>query len=147
MQRITLPPGTTRENVEEPPGDRRGDCLRACFASIFELDLDEVPHFVAQDDWWGCLTRWLKTRNLAIVERPYTVADDEATVWTPPSPIDVPTVVTGPSPRGGGIQHAVVAINGQVVHDPHPSGAGLAEGSRGVYYLVALDPAQQPVLA
>lgn len=39
---------------------------------------------------------------------------------------DIYHEISGPSPRGNGVYHAVVGRNGEVVHDPHPSRAGLA---------------------
>lgn len=47
-------------------------------------------------------------------------------------------IIGGPSPRGGGILHAVVGLNGEVAFDPHPSKAGLAgDPSKWTYdYLV-----------
>lgn len=35
-------------------------------------------------------------------------------------------IISGPSPRGNGVYHAVIGLNGQVHFDPHPSRAGLA---------------------
>lgn len=37
-------------------------------------------------------------------------------------------VVVGPSPRGA-YNHAVVGLNGKIVHDPHPDGGGLLDGA------------------
>lgn len=34
---------------------QRGDCLRATIASLLELPLEEVPHFVEHDDYFGVL--------------------------------------------------------------------------------------------
>lgn len=117
---------------------QRGNCLQAALASIFELELDDVPHFVGMgDDWWEALWRWLRERNIEIhYER-----------VTPPGgwlPLGVPYLLTGPSPRGE-FSHVVVAQNHEIIHDPHPDGTGLAEGWRGAYYFVVLDPARQPI--
>lgn len=42
---------------DHPDGPQRGDCLRACVASILELDYDDVPDL--QGDYQP-LFRWLK---------------------------------------------------------------------------------------
>lgn len=125
MQAITLPPGV--EDVEALPGDQRGDCLRACVASLFGLPLAEVPHFVAHDDWWGCLEGWLAGRNMAV-----TWIEGGPTVW------HTPYIATGKSPRGP-FKHAVIERNGDLIHDPHPSGAGLDGDRQGVYLVTPLD--------
>jgi len=52
----------------------KGDCWRACIASILELDIDEVPNFVGDSDHTKGITAdtlcrdWLKERGLYIVE-------------------------------------------------------------------------------
>jgi len=33
--------------------------------------------------------------------------------------------ISGPSPRGNGVTHAVVGYDGQIVFDPHPDNTGL----------------------
>jgi hypothetical protein len=45
--------------------------------------------------------------------------------------------ISGPSPRGQGIWHAVVGCNGQIVHDPHPSKAGLLDPEQWQYAILA----------
>jgi hypothetical protein len=54
--------------VFDEDGDnvQRGDCLRACVASIFELPLADVPHFVEADDWLGWYTRWVRARGFVL---------------------------------------------------------------------------------
>jgi hypothetical protein len=113
----------------EEPGARPGDCLRACFASIFDRSLLEVPHFAeaddADDDWWE-LARGFVTR--------VTLGEYELK-WFPPRPQiggpggispDHAVVLTGPSPRGP-FNHAVVGDprTMEMLHDPHPSRAGI----------------------
>ena len=125
-QDIFVEPGMTAEDLERP-GVRRGNCLQAAFASLFELPLEAVPHFVAEDDWWGCLERWLAARGLL-------------PVWVPHSdviPWGIPYLATGVSPRGE-FKHVVIEQNGELIHDPHPEGTGLKGHRTGVYLLVSL---------
>lgn len=102
-----------------------GDCFSACLASVLDLPLDEVPVFVAEPDWYGSCVRWLRARGIHLV---LLQGLDTTWPWIPPS--DLPIIVGGPSPRGPW-HHAVVGIwrgGGamEVLHDPHPSRAGLA---------------------
>lgn len=104
-------------NVEGRPGD----CWKTCIASLLELPMDEVPHFVEFGDlWWDVTQTFIKS---------YAGEDKELRWWEDIN--EVPDgheylIGTGASPRGD-FQHAVIVDRSkQVVHDPHPSRAGLA---------------------
>ncbi len=115
-------------------GAPNGDCLPACIASILELPLAEVPHFGAED-WFAALTAWLAPRGL------YPVCAGVAGDWRPAGL----HILAGKSPRGAFL-HAVVARGAEIVHDPHPSRAGLLSHAD-VTMLVPLDPADAERLA
>lgn len=131
LQTRFVAPGTTLEEIDALPGEERGNCLQAAIASLFEVDLVEVPHFVAHEDWWGCLDGWLAERNLLAV----WVKDGHEIPW------GIDYLAVGTSPRGS-FKHVVIERNGELVHDPHPSGDGLVE-REGIYYLVARDLVRQ----
>ena len=86
--------------------DGRGDCLRACVASILELDLHDVPDF-GLFGW-----NWM-----------------QALVCYADIDIEVPHETSGYWIAGGmsarGVRHSVVFLGGEMAHDPHPSRAGL----------------------
>lgn len=120
----------------------RGNCLQAAIASVLELPLEEVPHFVAlpQNEWWPALFNWFHDRGILVnYER---IQDDIGRpipgAW---APLGIPYLLAGPSPRGE-FSHVVVAMNHEVIHDPHPDATGLAPGWRGVYYFLVADPAR-----
>lgn len=88
--------------------DGRGDCLRACVASVLELSPGEVPDF--------SMFGWLWLDALALFCDVETVVPHEASgFW----------IANGRSPRGGGVRHSVVFHEQELAHDPHPSRAGL----------------------
>ena len=89
----------------------KGNCMTAAIASMLELPLEEVPNFVEQDDFWGSLDSFLKSYNLCL----RTIDTD----WCPPWP----HFVEGLSPRG--VPHIVIYEGDKMVHDPHPSRAGV----------------------
>lgn len=98
----------------------RGDCLRACVASLLELGADEVPNFRLADDQWGAMQDWLAGRGLtAIRVRPDGLYPR----------LNAHCIVTGDSPRNSTVLHAVVGKieddTIHVVHDPHPENTGL----------------------
>lgn len=93
-----------------------GNCLQACVASILELDLDQVPNFVENDDWFQALETFLERFDLQPAQLDPTKTEK---IWKP----------TGFHIKGGlgprKLHHAVVGLAGKTVHDPHPDGGGL----------------------
>ena len=115
-----------QEFVHLPEIGQFGDCQRAVIASLLELPISEVPHFLRDasgnpSDYWDSLQGFLASRGLAYMHVP---ACSGASFFG--DGVDVYHEISGPSPRGGGVMHAVVGRNGVIVHDPHPSKAGLA---------------------
>lgn len=107
------------------PGKQYGDCMRACVASLLNMNIALVPHFLRDADgksveFWEGIYDFLDSRGYEMIPsivayRPKMTAD-----------LDGYHIVSGPSPRGNGLYHAVVGRHGDVVFDPHPSRAGLA---------------------
>jgi hypothetical protein len=90
-------------------GPQKGDCFRACVASILEMDIDDLPNYHGYN-WWN---RWIAwgTKHGLVFECYYP---DEV-------PPEAEYVIAGPkSPRIPDITHAVVVKNGKIVWDPHP---------------------------
>lgn len=104
-------------------GDGEGNCFQAALASVFELSLEEVPNFCVDDpdDWYPTVNTWLGERyGLWLV-----LTQIGSGTTKPPSPQGY-HLISGLSPRQG-VRHSVVGLDGKMVHDPHPSGDGLAE--------------------
>lgn len=92
----------------------RGNCLMACVASILEEPLDALPDLFDEGSrrgdperwWWGILLECLAKRGM-------TARCEESDV--PPRGLAIASV------RMPGVPgHAVVTLNGAIVHDPHP---------------------------
>lgn len=99
-----------------------GNCLQAAIASLLDLPLVEVPHFVGRDwmtdgaeHWWTEWRRWSAARGLR-VEALETPQAGEYYLGGGPSPRD-------PENRS----HVAVYQDGDLVHDPHPDGTGVVE--------------------
>ena len=107
-----------------------GDCQRACIASILDLEMSAVPHFLqlANGEYQAfedAITSFMSARGLQIIEQTDTVGI---------MPLEY-HMIYGLSPRSNGdksLWHAVVGLGGLIVHDPHPSRSGLLP-SRWVY--------------
>lgn len=117
--------------IHDPANGVYGDCQRACFASLLDLPIDAVPHFVedgcSDDIFFGRIDQFLG--QLGLTEIIFNATD-------------VPVVVKacyhlmyGNTVRG--TYHVVVALDREVVHDPHPSRAGIImDGNVQYSYLV-----------
>lgn len=109
-----------------------GDCLRACTASLLDLALSEVPHFLAEhpgiSDDPAKMPNWYTPWENYVIEHGYA----PSIVWGPFS--KTPKLLgyyfaAGPAQREDGRigQHVVIMRDGELFHDPHPSNAGLME--------------------
>jgi hypothetical protein len=98
-------------------GSPYGSCYATAIASALDLDLAAVPNFVAfrSGRWWDAVLLWAQSNRLH-VER-------LAVCETTQIPAGLAVVASGQGPRGH--RHAVVWQDGRMVHDPHPSDAGL----------------------
>jgi hypothetical protein len=112
---------------------RTGNCFQAALASLFELELGDVPHFMALPpsvDWFEELQKWLLPRGLCAL---YVQAKN-------PDGVDLMAqyagyyLSDGKSPRGS--MHTVVSYRGELAHDPHPSGGGLVEETERLFFCV-----------
>lgn len=102
-----------------------GDCTRACLATLLNLPISAVPHFlkVARGqvyEFYEGVDAFLEERGLEIK---YQVPLSD--YWQPGGP-DVFHLISGQSPRSPKINHMVVGLNGRIIFDPHPSRVGLA---------------------
>lgn len=93
-----------------------GNCLSACIASLLHLPIEEVPYFMSNDingtAWVQKLSEWLKLRGFY----PLFLGG-----W---AKVPGPHIWRGKSPRGVAT-HAVIGIGDVMIHDPHPSRAGV----------------------
>lgn len=106
----------------------RGNCWPACIAQITGYRLDDVPHVHAEHETTMAaneeMQRWLHAHGWSLF----------AFNWPEPFPFVPPgtvAILSGPSPRLEGALHAVVGTvdcerrEWQLLHDPHPEGAGI----------------------
>ena len=97
-----------------------GNCFSACVASLLELPIDAVPYFMGDAPagepfaWFDGFLDWLRGFGLWAIPLPV------GNGWEP----EGLCILSGKSPRGS-FYHSVVARGLEVVHDPHPSRAGL----------------------
>jgi hypothetical protein len=116
------------------PDDKtvHGNCMQAAVASILGLQLDDVPDFFNEHqeapDGWHAFYDFMESKGYWAYEY-YTKKDYQ---FHP----DV-YYLDGDSARG--CRHACVYRGGELVHDPHPSNAGLLNVIY-IHILCAIDP-------
>ena len=106
------------------PPHSYGDCLRACIATILDLDTDFVPHFadkgVDATETLAHVRRWLGERGLTIAHfgfpgsMPLSDVMDFMGQMNP----GVTWLLFGDTGTTGDGLHVNVCIGGSVVHDP-----------------------------
>ena len=121
----------------QPEKNQYGDCLRACVASILEVDPETVPHFFHD----GCdgetaikrLREYLKTFNLNAY---YTIIDgsvkrEEIYKYHKDNNPDIYYLLFGSTNTG---EHVVICKNDKVVHNPSWAGPSIVKpGSNGFW--------------
>jgi hypothetical protein len=123
-------------------GHPHGNCYAACVASIFEVPIETLPQLPEDDAvviakyqtdankehwdignyydawWWEMWDAWFKEQGLSRFRMDYKLFDTRYYKQPPGY-----SILVGESDRG--FKHATVALNGKLVHDPHPDRTGL----------------------
>ncbi len=112
-------------------GGKEGNCMQAAIASILEVPMTEVPHFMLYDtdDWWEKYEDWTKQFGLQ------PIGIDPNGVWKPKGW----HLIIGGSPRGE-FDHVVVGFAGVAVHDPYPDGNCELTDIKAYEFFVQLEP-------
>lgn len=99
------------------PPESKGNCLATCYASIFELNIEDVPQFeeIDFDHLEESLDNWLFKFG---IQRCVIDADSD---FFPKGLC----IGSGPTIRSQDVFHATIYKNKKMIHDPHPSKAGL----------------------
>lgn len=122
-----------------PVGETIGNCFATCVACLLDMDLEDVPNFVATEDvdWWWRFQVWLAARGMYAIEINFVKSEDRRYNFEP-VPGGMGCILTGKSPRGDHL-HSVVGMTAEITggevrqsrcdvyHDPHPSDAGIED--------------------
>lgn len=126
----TLPPEDSYPDQTVLHDERNvGNCLQATIAGVLGWPLSAVPHFalLGEDHWWDCAQAWLSSQGYWIDYQPTSYAKEGGELlprcW-----------LSGRSPRG--FSHAVIGDSAtlQMLHDPHPTRAGLLAVDYTIYF-------------
>lgn len=121
-----MTPVTQEHPYHDPGRGLHGDCYRAALASLLDLPLADVPHFLTypKEQRREVVREFLQPRGLIPVIVPGPVFM-EAIVG---SGIDCYHLILG---KSGGCLHTCVGLNGSIVHDPSPPMPGVEWGLDG----------------
>lgn len=122
----------TPEKVMQTKFGNEGNCLLACIAGILHLDLDSIPKLwecnANFEDWFSSLNNWLKPLGYSYLEM--DIGEDFRDVLLPSFGYHI---MCGMTKRSSEYGHAVIAYQGKVWHDPHPSNDKFLE-EQGISY-------------
>lgn len=121
----------------DPDNGKFGDCFRAVICSLLGLSPDKVINFSDKfetgKEFWKNVDDFLKPMNLSII---YLNRDPFFKWMEEHSVKNFYHEIAGPSPRVNrtGLWHSVVGLNGEIIHDPHPSRLGLSGNKQDWHY-------------
>ena len=97
-----------------------GDCFRAAVASVLDLTLEQVPHFIRFGDYWHNSFRiFMRMMGWEYCGTSSTMNGEGLHM---DESINENFIVTIPSRSFDGVYHSVVANHkGLVIHDPNPN--------------------------
>lgn len=99
-----------------------GDCFTASLASLLDLPYEEVPYFIGMGDkWHESFFKFLFDHGFSY----HGLTNAKRIAEGISVGIDGYFLVSGDSPRGFKSGHSVVYKGMEMVHDPHPSRAGV----------------------
>lgn len=123
--------------ISSKDGSISGNCFRACIASILEIDIDSIPAFEDMEagKWQIPFMNFLSENGYEFEGTGRFGNEFHDNLFKTYEGVDGYIIVGGKSPREWVTRgHAVVYKNGEMVHDPHPSGEGLIELEN--YYMI-----------
>lgn len=97
--------------------------MATAIACILDLEISDVPDFEEMGKFWSWkLMKWLKSIGYYIeAQNIKKWVDGNRTIFDLPKDL---CLVSGDSPRGD-FKHMVIFENHLMIHDPHPSNAGI----------------------
>lgn len=119
----------------DPANGLFGDCHRTAIACVFDLDAEEVPHFMDNSPGKGeapaaerAVEEWLNARGVTQISMIFSgeLSPDEVIVTVMNINAQRPGLVflLGGESRSG-VNHTVVCCDGKIVCDPSPVDAGI----------------------
>jgi hypothetical protein len=100
----------------------RGNCLQAAMASMFHLELEQVPHFILYEDWFKVFWHWLHA-----LDHEYIGSGYQEHIADAPLVNDALYCSVKSKLFPGGTHAVLINREGIVIHDPNPKKLFLGE--------------------
>ena len=130
----------TQEILHDPGNGIKGNCFSASIASLLHLDQKDIPVFDNDSDikdgsWLRNTNKFLKKYGMMFLVMDYTSFKD---IYNFCQVDGLYCELSGDSPRFNGVGHSCIGFNLEVIHDPHPSRAGIIPEYVGLF--IPLEP-------
>jgi hypothetical protein len=98
---------------------RKGNCLRACLASFFDVHIDSMPEFenMHKSEFMAAVRQWVGEQGYDIIIGNGHLYDDQYYF----------VIVTYDCEKGEDPCHCTIFKNGQLFHDPNPNQSAILE--------------------
>lgn len=104
-------------------GEVPGDCLRAAVASLLELNITQVPHFLMfGDDWFRMMYSFIRFMGYGLHYEYYSKSVIDNKFPMKDHLVKKGIIASVPSKTFKDATHAVIINSeGRVIHDPNPN--------------------------
>lgn len=107
-------------SIKQNPPESYGDCIRACIASILDMDCENVPHLVDVNGYFQLdeMRAWLADLGYGLAYMLFdgeTSRDEMLQSWGIMNP-GIHAMLMAQTASGG--DHAVIVYGDKIVHDP-----------------------------
>lgn len=128
---------TKQTILHDPANCLHGNCLSAVLASLLHIPIETIPTFYDPDNWLKDLNAWLRPYGLAYMSWSAENFPDTLAAF---GITGMHHELGGRTKRFSDVGHACVAVDGELVFDPHPSNDGLNDGIESCGVFIALRP-------
>lgn len=114
-------------------GYPNGNCHAAALASILEIDIDAIPEFGIDENWYNLFSLYMTSHHAL---QPIDLDASSIPEWFKPQGF---YLINGKSPRIDAL-HTIVGFCGEAVHDPYPDGNCELTSVESITVFIVLDP-------
>lgn len=105
-------------------GKEKGNCFQACVASLFEMELEDVPDFCNHEpleEWYESFILWLRDRGFSSI--PVKI-DKKNNLLRGSRYKDCFLIVSG-NRKEDGVKHSTIYLHNECIHNPHKKCRGI----------------------
>lgn len=107
------------------------NCFQACIASIFEIEIEEIPNLAPHEEngkWIIVLNKWLQNKYKLNYIESYISLNEGQILFKQGT--GYYHIIIGVPSINKVIKHAVVGYAGKIIFDPHPKKIGIGNSNK-----------------